>query len=363
MAREVEVNETRAVASGEWERVHRQEWLLSMLFVSLVLAMLAAAGMGAVHVPLWQLARSLIGGGSLSAGPLTDDQRIILLTVRLPRIVAAVFVGSALSVSGLLFQGLFRNPLADPYVIGSSGGAMLGASIGVFILPPVSLVGFSATAVLAFAGAIASITLVYWLAHVDGNTPVVALLLAGFAVSTMLSYSSYFLEVLDRDFGTGMRVLSSWLHGTIAQPTWPQLAIVAIMLAIGLAGSVPLARNLNTLALGEEYATHLGVSVQQTRIAVIVIGSILTGAAVALGGMIGFAGLIIPHILRMVLGPDHVRLLPATALAGALFLLVADTVARTAIAPAELPVGVLTAFIGGPFFLYLLRKAKREVFL
>jgi iron complex transport system permease protein len=151
------------------------------------------------------------------------------------------------------------------------------------------------------------------------------------------------------------------MHGTIAQPTWPQLAIVTAMLAIGLAGSVPLARNLNTLALGEEYATHLGLSVQQTRIAVIVIGSILTAAAVALGGLISFVGLIVPHILRMLLGPDHVRLLPATALAGALFLLVADTVARTAIAPAELPVGVLTALIGGPFFLYLLRKTKQGV--
>jgi len=155
--------------------------------------------------------------------------------------------------------------------------------------------------------------------------------------------------------------LASLLHGTIAQPTWPQLAIVAFMLAIGLAGSVPLARSLNTLALGEEYATHLGLSVQQVRIAVIVIGSILTAAAVSLGGLISFVGLIIPHMLRMVIGPDHVRLLPATALAGALFLVVADTVARTIIAPAELPVGVLTAFIGGPFFLYLLRKTKQEV--
>ena len=161
---------------------------------------------------------------------------------------------------------------------------------------------------LAFVGAIGSILLVYWLASVNGRTPVVALLLAGFAVSTMLSYSSYFLEVLDQDFGQGMHVLSSWLHGTIAQPTWPQLAIVAAMLAIGLAGSVPLARRLNTLALGEEYATHLGVSVQQTRIAVIVIGSILTAAAVALGGLISFVGLIIPHTMRMILGPDHVRL-------------------------------------------------------
>jgi iron complex transport system permease protein len=318
--------------------------------------MVVASGMGAVHVPVSQLVESALG-----IRPLSDDQRMILLVIRIPRIIAAALVGSGLSVSGLLFQGLFRNPLADPYVIGSSGGALLGASIGVFLLPAVSVAGFGTTAVLAFAGAIGSIVLVYWLASVNGRTPVVSLLLAGFAVSTMLSYSSYFLETLDQDFGQGMHVLSSWLHGTISQPTWPQLAIVSVMLGIGLAGSMPLARRLNTLALGEEYATHLGISVQQTRIAVILIGSILTAAAVALGGLISFTGLIIPHILRMILGPDHVRLLPATALAGALFLLMADTAARTVIAPSELPVGVLTAFIGGPFFLFLLRKARREV--
>ena len=351
-----EVTEASAEPSHGWVQERRQWWLLGPLAALLVLAVLVAAGMGAVHVPAWHLIGSLIDGESLSA-----DQRIILFTIRLPRIAAALLVGGGLSVSGLLFQGLFRNPLADPYIIGSSGGAVCGASIGVFLLPPVSLAGFSTTAILAFAGALGSITLVYWLASADGRTPVVALLLAGFTVSTMLSYSAYFLEVLDRDFGAGMHILSSWLHGTIAQPTWPQLAIVGAMLAIGLAGSVPLARRLNTLALGEEYATHLGLSVQQVRIAVIVIGSILTAAAVSLGGLISFVGLIIPHMLRMAIGPDHVRLLPATALAGALFLVVADTVARTIIAPAELPVGVLTAFIGGPFFLYLLRKTKQEV--
>lgn len=350
----VELRNTEAYARRQ-ER--RQRWLPALLMVALLIAMLIALCLGAVHIPLRLLAQCLIGQQSLS-----PEQRLILLTIRLPRIIAAAIVGSALSVSGLLFQGLFRNPLADPYVIGSSGGAVLGASIGVFLLPMVSLAGFGAIALLAFAGAVGSIVLVYSLARVDGRTPVVALLLAGFAVSTMLSYSSYFLEVLDHDFGTGMRVLTSWLHGTIAQPTWSQLLVVAAMLAIGLIGAFPLTRRLNALALGEEYATHLGVSVQQTRIAIIVIGSVLTAAAVALGGLISFTGLIIPHMLRMVLGPDHVRLLPATALAGALFLLVADTVARTAIAPAELPVGVLTALIGGPFFLYLLRKTKHEVF-
>jgi iron complex transport system permease protein len=304
------------------------------------------------------LASTLLGRDALTA-----EQRVIIFSIRLPRILAAALVGSALSVAGLLFQGLFRNPLADPYVIGSSGGAVLGASVGVFLLPSLSLAGFGATALLAFVGAVCSITLVYALAHVNGRTPVVALLLAGFAVSTMLSYSSYFLEVLDHDFGTGLRVLASWLHGTISQPSWGQLAIVSCMLLFGLVGSVPLARRLNTLALGEEYATHLGLQVQQTRIAIIVIGSVLTAAAVALGGLISFVGLIVPHMMRMVLGPDHTRLLPVTAVAGAAFLLLADTFARTIIAPAELSVGVLTAFIGGPFFLYLLRNANQESLL
>jgi iron complex transport system permease protein len=329
-----------------------------VLLLALLLAILISAGTGAVAIPAGTLLRSLVGRGHL-----TGAERTILFTIRLPRILGAAMVGSALSVSGLLFQGLFRNPLADPYVIGSSGGAVLGASLGVFLLPPISVAGFGTSALLAFSGAIGSIALVYALANVKGRTPIVPLLLAGFAVSTMLSYSSYFLEVLDRDFGTGMRVLSSWLHGTIAQPTWPQLAIVSLMVGAGLCACVPLAHRLNTLALGEEYAAHLGLHVQRTRIAVIVVGSLLTAAAVALGGLISFVGLIVPHMMRMLLGPDHARLLPFTALAGAIFLLIADTVARTVIAPAELPVGVLIACIGGPFFLYLLRKAKAEAFL
>lgn len=357
MAREIAQAEPRAPAESKTDDRgrHRARIMILILVVSFVLAILVSMAVGAVHVPLRRIAASLTGKNSLTA-----DEGVILFTIRLPRILAAALVGSALSVSGLLFQGLFRNPLADPYVIGSSGGALLGASLGVFLLPPASVAGFGATAVMAFLGAICSISLVYFLARVNGETPIVALLLAGFAVSTMLSYSSYLLEAMDRDFGTGMRVLASWLHGTITQPTWPQLAIVSMMLLLGLAGSVPLARRLNTLALGEEYATNLGLHVQRTRVAVIVIGSVLTAAGVALGGLISFVGLIVPHMMRMLLGPDHVRLLPATALAGALFLLLSDTLARTVITPAELPVGVLTALIGGPFFLYLLRKTKQE---
>lgn len=358
MARAITLVDVAPASDTERRNRSRHRVFVGLLIVALVVAIVVSLGVGAVGVPARKLALTLLGRDSLTA-----EQRIIIISIRLPRILAAALVGSALSVSGLLFQGLFRNPLADPYVIGSSGGAVLGASLGVFLLPSVSIVGFGATALLAFVGAVCSIMLVYALSHVNGRTPVVALLLAGFAVSTMLSYSSYFLEVLDHDFGTGLRVLASWLHGTISQPTWGQLAIVSAMLVFGLAGSVPLARKLNTLSLGEEYATHLGIHVQQTRLAIILIGSVLTAAAVALGGLISFVGLVVPHMMRMVLGPDHIRLLPVTALAGAVFLLFADTAARTIMAPAELSVGVLTALIGGPFFLYLLRNANKELLL
>ncbi len=357
MAGKVEDIRAEVRARSAFSRPAGYRMLLGALGAALLLGIGIAACLGVVPIPLRAMAGALIGGQALS-----DDQHLILFAIRLPRILAAVMAGSALSVAGLLFQGLFRNPLADPYVIGSSGGAVLGASVGIFLFPQISMAGFGATALLGVLGAICSITLVYMLASVNGRTPVVALLLAGFAVSTMLSYCSYFLEIMDHDFGTGLRVLTSWLRGTIAQPSWPQLVVMAAMVVAGLAASMPLTRKLNTLALGEEYAAHLGLHLQQTRIAVIVVGSLLTAVAVALGGLISFVGLIVPHMMRMILGPDHVRLLPATALAGGIFLLVADTVARTMIAPSELPVGVLTAFIGGPFFLYLLRQAKREVF-
>ena len=358
MVREVTEGSATFNADRDAVWVSRYGLFMGMLTAALLLAIAISLAVVAVGVPVRKLAMAL-----LDREGLTADQRLIVLSLRLPRVLAAALVGSALSVSGLLFQGLFQNPLADPYVIGSSGGAVLGASVGVFLLPSLTIAGFGATALLGFVGAASSILLVYALARVNGRTPVVTLLLAGFAVSTMLSYSSYFLEVLDRDFGMGLRVLASWLHGTIGQPNWDQLTICAIMLAVGLAAAVPLARRLNTLSLGEEYATHLGIQVQQTRIAIIIVGSILTAAAVALGGLISFVGLVVPHMMRMVLGPDHTRLLPATALGGAMFLLLADTAARTIIAPAELSVGVLTAFIGGPFFLFLLRKTKRETLL
>jgi iron complex transport system permease protein len=324
-----------------------------LLTAALGVAMLVSIATGAVSIPPRAILAAMTG-----QHPLSEMQRVILFSVRLPRVLASGLVGSALALGGLLFQGLFRNPIADPYVIGSSGGAIFGACIGIYFFSQWSVLGFSATALLAFAGSAATLALVYSLARSGGKTNVITLLLAGFAISTMFTNSSYFFEVFDRT-ETGNRILASWLHGVIGIPAWSELAVSAGFLIFAILASFPLMRTLNTLALGDEYAQQLGIRVESARVSIILIGSLLTGVAVSLGGVILFAGLIVPHVARLLLGPDHVRLLPVTVLAGATFLMVADTLARTIFAPSEVPVGILMAFIGGPFFLYLLRKMKR----
>jgi iron complex transport system permease protein len=315
---------------------------------------LVSLATGAVSVPPRAIIAAILG-----YQPLSATQRLILFHLRLPRVLASGLVGAGLALAGLLFQGLFRNPIADPYVIGSSGGAVFGACIGIFFFSQWSVFGFSATALLAFAGSAATMAVVYALARSAGKTNVVTLLLAGFAISTMFTNTSYFFELFDRT-GANNRILISWLHGSIGIPAWGELAVSAALLGGSTLAALPLMRTLNTLALGDEYAQQLGVPVESARVCIILIGSVLTAVSVSLGGMISFAGLIVPHVGRLLLGPDHVRLLPVTALAGAIFLMLADTLARTILAPSEVPVGILMAFIGAPFFLYLLRKMKRS---
>jgi iron complex transport system permease protein len=328
--------------------------LIVLLTAALGGVTLVSLAIGAVPISPRTIFAAMLG-----QHPLTETQRVILFQVRLPRVLASGLVGSALAVAGLLFQGLFRNPIADPYVIGSSGGAIFGACIGIFFFSQWSVFGFSATALLAFAGSAATMAVVYALARSAGKTNVVTLLLAGFAISAIFTNTDYFFTLFDKT-GTGNRILISWLHGVIGIPAWSELGVSIALLGFSMVASLPLMRTLNTLALGDEYAQQLGVRVESARVFIILIGSLLTAVAVSLGGMIGFAGLIVPHVGRLLLGPDHVRLLPVTALAGAIFLMLADTLARTIFAPSEVPVGILMAFIGGPFFLYLLRKMKRD---
>jgi len=281
-----------------------------------------------------------------------------LFSLRFPRVLAAALAGAALSATGVLFQGLFRNPLADPFVLGASGGAALGGALAVFLFPTLSFAGIGAAGVFAFAGALLTMVIVWNIARHSARFAMESMLLAGFAVGTMLNAATSAFELKQEAANPGARILSAWLYGQIGIAPWLQIGVVATVMLAGLIVAMPLARRLNTLALGEEYAAQLGVSVSRVRIQVLIVGSLLTALAVSLGGLIGFVGLLVPHFLRLILGPDHFRLLPAAALGGATFLVIADTVARTMIAPAELPVGILTAFIGGPAFLYLLNRRR-----
>jgi iron complex transport system permease protein len=329
--------------------------IMMLLVVVLFACILVSTSLGAVSIPLRSMGQAL-----LHRQELTETQHTILFAIRLPRVLASALVGAALALSGLMFQGLFRNPMADPYIIGASGGAALGACIGIVFLTQFSIFGFSATAMLAFMGAVVTMVVVYSLARSRGRTSGVTLLLAGFAVGTMLSNSTYLFEYFDPNPSFGHRIVAAWLHGVIGVPEWRQLAITTLFFGLATISAYPLMRRLNTLALGDEYAHQLGIRVETTRIGIIMVGSLLTAVAVSLGGLISFAGLIVPHFVRLLIGPDHLRLMPVTIVSGAIFLVITDTLARILFAPSEMPVGILMVFLGGPFFLYLLHKGKRE---
>jgi len=335
---------------------------LGLLVVLLGVSVVLACGIGAVHVSSREIICMLLNRTGFVHLPQTWPQsdEAIIFQIRLPRVLAAALVGAALSVAGVLFQGLFRNPLADPYVIGTSGGAAFGASLGTVLFSHFSILGFGAIPTLAFLGALGTMVLVFRISRVGGRTPVVTLLLVGFAVSVILGYSVSFLLIVNERFELNTRLIYAWLLGGIWIEHWSQLGLIALIVVAGTAGAFTLTRSLNGLALGEECAEYLGIAVERQKAAVIVVGSLLTAAAVSAGGLIGFVGLIVPHFLRLLFGPNHVRLLPLAALGGAAFLVITDLLARIVMPPNEVPVGILTALVGGPAFLLLLRRTKRE---
>ncbi len=340
-------------------RFHLAVWALVLLLLCTVIL---ASGIGAVHISAKAIVSMLLNHARISHLPQawTASDETIILQIRLPRVIAAAFVGAALSIAGALFQGLLRNPMADPYVIGSSGGAALGATIGLLLSTHFSILGFGVVPALAFVGALATVIVVYRISSVGGRTSVVTLLLAGFAVSVILGYTMSFLLIVNDRLQLNIRVIYSWLLGGISVTSWPQVEVIAFLVLVGGAISLTLGRSLNALSLGDETAEHLGIPVERHRAALIALGSVLTAAAVSGGGLIGFVGLIVPHGLRLIFGPNHTRLLPLAGLGGATFLVTADLLSRVVIPPTELPVGILTALVGGPVFLFLLRRSKRE---
>jgi len=305
------------------------------------------------------LGRRLLGLPIPRTWPLSAET--IIIDLRLPRVLTAMLVGGALAMAGTVFQALLRNPMADPYIIGTAAGASLGAIAGLLaptLVPALALgagtvwLGLGAVQVFAFAGGLATVLLVYSIARQAGQVPVVTLLLTGYAVSSILAAGVALLMFFS---GRALGAIFGWLMGSLAGATWPGLAFSAPILAISFGLLLLRWRRLNVLLLGDAAAAHLGVDVEREKLALTVLATLGTSAAVAISGTIGFVGLVVPHLLRLAVGPDHRLLLPASMLYGAALLTLADLGARMV---GGIPVGIVTALIGAPFFLYLLRRSR-----
>jgi iron complex transport system permease protein len=339
---------------GDWPGIN----LTALLAILVPTAILIGLLLGPVATDPVDLARAI---SALATGTELDIPATVLLTIRLPRLLLAACIGALLGITGAASQGLFRNPLADPSLIGVTGGAALGAAFTLFFLGGAISTSLAITAVIslgAFTGGIAAVLLVYRLATIAGQTEVSTMLMAGIGITALAGALVSLLEYLADD--SLLRQLTLWKLGAIEGAGYASVGLASLVLLACIVVLPRQASGLNALLLGESEAGYLGFDVDalKRRLVLWIAGSV--GIAVALVGTIAFVGLVVPHILRLAIGPDHRRLLPASALGGALLLVCADTLARLALAPRELPVGVITALIGVPFFLSLLHQRTRE---
>jgi iron complex transport system permease protein len=330
----------------------------SLLAVILFVVVVIALKLGAVPVSLYGLGRDLISVLLHQTKALTSDYGMIVIEIRLPRILLAIVVGASLSVAGTSYQALLRNPLADPYVLGVSMGAALGAILALIAEPHLALPVWLAalfTPLGAFLGAAATVAAVYFLGRREGQIDSGTLLLAGIISSSFLSAIIMFLLTSGRDF----RGMAFWLMGDLSSSLQPSLRwVLGIGFLLASGAIYTTASDLNLLLAGEKEAMHLGVDVRRVRLVVYIAASILTGLAVSVSGAIGYVGLLVPHVMRLLFGSDHRILLPTAAFGGAIAVVLADTLARTVVAPSELPVGAMTALAGAPLFIYLLRRGS-----
>lgn len=329
--------------------------IISILIAIAFVSTWACVHIGSEKIPSQEINRILISkltGRHLLGSPIET----IVWDLRLPRILVAALVGASLALAGVAFQGILRNPLADPYIVGTSAGAAVGGVFAIVFNIRGSLLGISAIAVLAFVGALLAMYLVYRISVIGGRIPVETFLLAGVVVGSFLWAMVSFLLTLAKQ---NMQEIVFWLMGSTGSASWSGVTMLFIYFIIGFAGLIYLSHSLNILTLGDESAMHLGVEVEKVKNLIIIFASLVTAASVASAGLIGFVGLMIPHVIRLVAGADHRTLIPTSAIAGAIYLMWVDTAARSILSPREIPVGVLTAIMGAPFFLYLLRKRKR----
>jgi iron complex transport system permease protein len=318
---------------------------------TLVIMLILSMAIGSVFVPLNELWRVVTGTET------NETFRTILLDIRLPRTILIAMVGAALAGSGATYQGLFRNPLADPYLIGVASGAGLGAILAMSVKWPYSVLGLLAVPLAAFIASLLTVYLVYTFAHIGRTVPTTNLILAGVAVSSFATSLTSFLIL--RSTGEVRRAIG-WLLGGVSLVGWDATLTLVPYLAIGLTTLVLTGYALNLLQFGDDQAAQMGLNVQRAKFIIIVAASLVTAAAVSFAGIIGFVGLIVPHVVRIWWGVDYRRLIPLSILGGASVLLLADVLARIVLAPQELPVGIVTALAGAPFFLWVLRRAKNQ---
>ena len=355
-------------------RRSRGWWLITGTALALAVVCLVAAGRGQLAVPAGEVAGSVLGRADAALewllgavglhvdlpldrplpGPAHPQGDAALWQVRFPRIALGVLVGAALAVAGALMQGVFGNPLAEPAIIGVSPGAAVGASLA--IVTGLDVLGAWTVPLAAFVAALVTTLLVYALSRSQGRTEAITLILTGVAVtaiaSAVVAFNTFIASPAARE------QIVFWQLGSLNGARWQAVAVVAPFVVVGVVVSLALARRLDLLALGDRSARHLGVNVERLRVTAIVVIALLVGAGVAFAGVIAFVGLVVPHLVRLVAGPGHRMLLPASALGGALLLTVADLVARTAVPFADLPLGMLTSLVGGPFFLWLMRRMR-----
>lgn len=345
-----------------FKRFARWKIIVALLIVTLLITIAVATAIGPIQISPLEIckiiAQKIPVVGGLIKEPFSILNQEVVLVVRLPRVLAASLVGVALASSGTVLQGLLRNPMADPFIIGVSAGASLGATIAMVFGIGFSVLGvLYSVPILAFIGALGTVFLVYGLSKGGESMSMLTLLLIGVAITSFFSAIVSLIRLINSETSV---VIVFWLLGSLNLTTWTYVYMVLPFILIGLVMMFYFARDLNAIALGEEQANHLGVNTETLKKIMLLFVSLVTAAAVSISGIIGFIGLIIPHIVRLLVGPDHRILIITSALAGAIVLILCDTVARTVMSPSELPVGIITALMGCPFFIYLLVRKRKN---
>ena len=324
-----------------------------LIIVTLLLVAVISLSFGSLNLSPWRVMKVIF-----SQGETSQSLNVIIKQIRLPRIILSFLVGAGLSIAGVVFQGVIRNPMVDPYIVGISAGAGTGVTLAIVLNLQFSFLFFNTLPLMAFIGSLITVYIVYNLAKTKDKVPVVTFLLAGVAVGFVLNALMSFLMVIGtRD----LQKIVYWLLGSLSTASWSDIRLMLPYFLIGNIIIIFFLKDLNLILLGERSAQHLGVDVEKSKKYLIIGASLVTASVVSVSGSIGFIGLIVPHIARLLVGPDHKKLYPTAAILGGIFLIISDDLARIVLSPMEVPVGIITALTGGPYFIYLLRKTKKEI--